>query len=226
VPNTASNASAPTEPLPEAERTGHSRRGAFLSMARGLAWDVGLPVAAYYALHLAGATDWVALLAATGVAAARTLWGVVRHRTLNQFATVMLLVYGIGLLLAFVSGDPRMLLLKSSLVTAAVGAVFLGTAVRGRRPLTLSAAQSFMPARSEALTEMYDGDLDVRRAFRLTSAVWGVGLVAEAVLRLPLVFLLPVEIGVGASEGLFIAAFVGLMVWNGWYIGRVLPGRA
>jgi len=225
VPNIASNTS-PTEPLPAVGRTDHSRRGAFLSMARGLAWDVGLPVAAYYALHLAGVTDWVALLAATAVAAARTLWGVVRHRTLNQFATVMLLVYGIGLLLAFVSGDPRMLLLKSSLVTAAVGAVFLVTAVRGRRPLTLAAAQSFMPARSEALIEMYDGDQDVRRAFRLTSAVWGVGLLAEAVLRIPLVLLLPVEIGVGASEGLFVAAFVGLMVWNGWYIGRVLPGRA
>jgi hypothetical protein len=225
VPNIASNTS-PTEPLPAVERTDHSRRGAFLSMARGLAWDVGLPVAAYYALHLAGVTDWVALLAATAVAAARTLWGVVRHGTLNQFATVMLLVYGIGLLLAFVSGDPRMLLLKSSLVTAAVGAVFLGTALRGKRPLTLAAAQSFMPTRAEALTEMYDGDPDVSRAFRFTSAVWGVGLLAEAVLRIPLVLLLPVEIGVGASEGLFVAAFVGLMVWNGWYIGRVLPGRA
>jgi hypothetical protein len=225
VPNIASNTS-PTEPLPSVQRPDHSRHSAFLSMARGLAWDVGLPVAAYYALHLAGATDWVALLAATAVAAGRTLWGVVRHRTLNQFATVMLLVYGIGLLLAFVSGDPRMLLLKSSLVTAAVGAVFLVTAIRGRRPLTLAAAQSFMPARAEALVEMYDGDPDVRRAFRLTSAVWGVGLLAEAVLRIPLVVLLPVEIGVGASEGLFIAAFVGLMVWNGWYTARVLPGHA
>jgi hypothetical protein len=225
VPHIASNTS-PTEPLSAVHRTDHPRRSAFLSMARGLAWDVGLPVAAYYALHQAGATDWVALLAATAVAAARTLWGVVRHRTLNQFATVMLLVYGIGLLLAFVSGDPRMLLLKSSLVTAAVGAVFLVTAVRGRRPLTLAAAQSFMPARSEAMTEMYDGDLDVRRAFRFTSAVWGVGLLAEAVLRIPLIVLLPVEVGVGASEGLFIAALVGLMVWNGCYIGRLLPGRA
>jgi hypothetical protein len=225
VPNIASNTS-PTEPLPAVQRTADSRRGAYLAMARGLAWDVGLPVATYYALHLAGATDWVALLAATAVAAARTLWGSVRHRTLNQFATVMLLVYGIGLLLAFVSGDPKALLLRSSLVTAAVGAVFLVTAIRGRRPLTLAAAQSFMPARAAALTDMYEGDPDVRKGFRFTSAVWGVGLLAEAVLRIPLVVLLPVEVGVGASEGLFIAAFVGLMTWNGWYIGRVLAGRA
>jgi len=34
-------------------------------MIRGLAWDVGLPLSAYYLLHLVGATDWVALLAGT-----------------------------------------------------------------------------------------------------------------------------------------------------------------
>ena len=53
MPNIASNTS-PTEPQPAVQRTDHSRHGAFLSMARGLAWDVGLPVAAYYALHPEG----------------------------------------------------------------------------------------------------------------------------------------------------------------------------
>ena len=38
---------------------------------RGLAWDVGLPVVTYYALHLLGATDWVALLASALVAGLR-----------------------------------------------------------------------------------------------------------------------------------------------------------
>ncbi|WP_433278078.1 VC0807 family protein [Pseudonocardia xinjiangensis] len=212
--------------MPVDRPTSDPRPNPTLVMVRGLAWDVGLPVAAYYALRLAGATDWVALLAASGIAAARTVWGAVRHRTLNQFAVLMLLVYGIGLLLAFVSGDPKALLLKSSLVTAAVGAVFLVTAILGGRPLTLAAAQSFLPARAEALSERYRSEPHVRRGFRLTSAVWGVGLLAEAVLRIPLVVLLPVDIGVGASEGLFVATFVALMVWNGWYIGRVLATPA
>ena len=34
-------------------------------MVRGLAWDVGLPLVAYYALHFLGASDWVALLTAS-----------------------------------------------------------------------------------------------------------------------------------------------------------------
>jgi hypothetical protein len=191
-----------------------------VTMIRGLAWDVGLPVLTYYALHLLGATDWVALLAATAVAGLRIGWDAVRHRRLNQFAVVMLLIYGIGLALAFVTGDPRTLLLKSSLVTGAVGAVFLVTAIIGRRPLTLSALQSFQPAKAELFAERYRTDPDVRHGFRLTSTVWGVGLLAEALLRLPLVFLLPIDIGYGASEALFVATFVLLIGWTAWYMRR------
>jgi hypothetical protein len=47
-------------------------------MVRGLAWDVGLPVVTYYALHLFGVSDWVALLASTLVAAARIGWVAIR----------------------------------------------------------------------------------------------------------------------------------------------------
>jgi len=196
-----------------------------LTMLRGLLRDIGLPVIAYYALHLLGATDWVALLAASAVAAGRIGWTALRHRALNQFATVMLLVYGIGLALALVTGDPRALLLKNSLVTAAVGVVFLATAAHGRRPLTLSAMQGFAPDRAALLAERYRTDPEVRRGFRLTSAVWGAGLLAEAVLRLPLVYLLPIEVGVGATEGLLVATFVLLGGWNAWYLRRHAPAR-
>jgi hypothetical protein len=61
----------------------------------------------------------------------------IRERTLNLFATVMLIVFGLGLLLTFVSGDPRFLLVKESFVTGAAGIAFLVTAAVGRRPLTL-----------------------------------------------------------------------------------------
>jgi hypothetical protein len=200
--------------------TDHSEAPGPLAMLRGLALDVGLPVVAYYVLHLLGASDWAALLAGSGVAAARIVWSAVRTRQFNAFATVMLLVYGVGFALAFATGDPRTLLLRSSLITAGVGAVFLVTAVRGRRPLTLAAMQSFAPAKAAEAQHEYDTDPDARRTHRLSSAVWGVGLIAEALVRIPLVYLLPIEIGVGATEGLFIGTFVALTVWNGWYVAR------
>ena len=113
-------------------------------MLRGLAWDVGLPLAAYYGLHALGASDWTALLAATGMAGMRIVWVAVRDRRLKLFATMMLVVFGLGVMLSFVSGDARFLLLKDSITTAAVGLAFLVTSLRGT-PLTLAAAQGFRP---------------------------------------------------------------------------------
>ena len=153
-------------------------------MLRGLGWDVGLPVLGYYALHLAGVNDFVALLVASLLAAARIGWVAVRERELNPFATVMLVVFGIGLVLAFVSGDPRFLLLKNSIVTGAVGLVFLVTTLWGR-PLSLAASQSFQPARREEIRREYDTDPLVRRGHRVSSAVWGGVLLGESLVRVP-----------------------------------------
>jgi hypothetical protein len=189
------------------------------AMIRGLAWDVGLPLAAYYALHLLGAGDWAALLTASCVAGARIVWGVARERTLNLFATVMLIVFGLGLVLAMVSGDARFLLLKNSIVTSTVGLTFLATTLRGR-PLTLAALQSFTPGRSTELAEQYRTDPRVRRGHRLSSAVWGAGLLLESIVRMPLIYLLPIDVMVGVSEAMTIATFAGLITWNARYIRR------
>ncbi|HEV7471064.1 MAG TPA: VC0807 family protein [Pseudonocardia sp.] len=192
-----------------------------LGIVRGLAWDVGLPVAVYYALHLLGASDWVALLAATGVAGLRLVWTALRDRALNAFALVMLIVYGIGLVLAFATGDPRLLLLRSSITTAAVGVAFLVSAALGRRPLTLAAQQSFSPGSAAELAEGYRTQPLTRHGHRVSSTVWGAGLVAESVLRIPIVFLLPVDVAVGLSEGLLVATFALLILWNGRYVRRL-----
>ncbi|GAB2730667.1 hypothetical protein ACX801_17435 [Arthrobacter bambusae] len=67
------------------------------TLVRGLAWDVGLPLAAYYVLHLAGATDWVALLTATGAAGCRLLWTALKRHSLNPFAMLMVIIFGLCL---------------------------------------------------------------------------------------------------------------------------------
>jgi hypothetical protein len=188
-------------------------------MLRGLGWDVGLPVVGYYALHLVGVHDFVALLVASALAAVRIVWVAVRERALNPFATVMLVVFGIGLVLALVSGDARFLLLKNSIVSGVIGLVFLATTLFGT-PLTLAASQSFQPARKAEIRRAYDTDPHVRRGHRLCSTVWGVGLVLDALVRVPLVFLLPISVMVGLSEMLSIAVIGGLIAWTIWYIKR------
>lgn len=201
----------------------------------GLASDVGLPLVAYYALHGLGASDWAALLAATAAAGARLTWVALRTRRVTWFAAVMLGAFGVGLTLAFVGGDPRLLLLKDSSTTAVIGAVFL-ISLFGEHPLTLSAAQTWRPTRAGRLGDLYRAEPAARRAFRISALGWGSGLLAESALRVPLIYLLPVDVMAGLSTALMIIAMAGLAVWNAVYITRaarrtpalsiLLPGPA
>lgn len=195
------------------------------TIGRGLAWDVGLPLVAYYALHLAGASDWSALVAGMVVAGLRVARAAIRTRTPNPFAMVMLLSFAMGLTLAFTTGDVRFLLLKDSLTTAAVGLMFLVLAAVGQ-PLTLAAAKTWEPAKAEFLSEQFRTNPAVRRWHLTASLVWGVGLLLEAALRVPLVYLLPVRVMVGLSAGMMILAYAALVAWTGWYLKRARGSRA
>src|ERR1700704_2092578 len=62
----------------------------------GLLWDAGIPVLGFYALHLLGASDWMALLAATLFAGGRVFWVALRSRRITWFAPMMMLVFGGG----------------------------------------------------------------------------------------------------------------------------------
>jgi hypothetical protein len=190
------------------------------SMIRGLAWDVALPLAAYYLLHLAGASDWVALLAGTVAAGIRILWVAARDRAWNAFATVMLVSFLVGLGLAFVSGNPRFLLLKDSVLTGTIGLCFLVSTVVGR-PLTLAAAQGWGEGRSQSLVVGYHTNPLLRRGHRVCSLAWGFGLLAEALIRIPLIYLLPVKVMVGLSTAITVTAVSLLVAFTFGYIRHV-----
>jgi hypothetical protein len=197
--------------------------------------DVGLPLAGFYTLHGLGASDWWALLVATAAAGARLVAVAVWTRRVSWFAAVVLGVFGVGLALALVDGDARFLLLKDSVTTATIGGVFL-VSLLGEHPLTLAGAQAWRPREAGALEALYRDEPGVRRAFRVSALGWGAGLVGEAVLRVPLISLLPLDVAVGASTALMIVAMVGLAAWNALYVTRaarhdpalsvLLPGRA
>ena len=146
-----------------------------------------------------------------------------RHRTLNQFATVMLLVYGIGLALA--AGHRR---------PAGPAAQELADH-RGRRrrlpghrdprapAADAGAMQSFAPDRAAEPRRGATAPTPTSAAgsgsprWCGASACW-----PRPSLRLPLVYLLPIDVSVGATEGLLIATFVLLGGWNVWYLRQAM----
>jgi hypothetical protein len=81
-------------------------------------------------------------------------------------------------------------------------------------------AGSFQPSRREEIRREYDTKPLVRRGHRVSSTVWGAGLLTEALVRIPLVYLLPVSVMVGVGEAMSIATIAGLIGWTIWYVRR------
>jgi hypothetical protein len=198
-------------------------------LIRMMLLDVGLPLLAYYGLHAVGVSDYRALLAGSVVAGLRVAFVALRNRRLDGFAAFLMSLFAVGLALSFVTGDARFMLAKDSVGTAVAGLIFLGTCVVGR-PMMFYAAQRFSATTSEKRAwwnTKWQTSPGFRRGFRVMSVVWGVGLLVEAAVRIPLIYLLPIHVMVGLSTVLQVVAFTLLMVWGGWYGKRMRrSGRA
>ncbi|WP_328604535.1 hypothetical protein OG943_31420 [Amycolatopsis sp. NBC_00345] len=158
--------------------------------------DIALPGAGYYACHLAGADDRVALSVGGAVAAVLTIVEAVRNRRVEIVAAVMLGLFLFGLAATFLTGDPRILVLKDSVVTGAVAFAFIGTTLADR-PLLFLIGRRFEtagdPAAVAAFEDRYATDAPTRRRFTVLSYAWGLGLLLEAAVRTVLCFTLPID---------------------------------
>lgn len=199
--------------------TQSSTRVRLRGIASLLMWEIVPPMLAYYAMRAFGASTYLALIAGALVAGLRALYVLVRERKLDGFAVFLFAFFLIGLGSSLLTGDERFLLAKMSIHTAFAGLVFLGSAML-RRPLTFAAAKRVMSADPAAVASMearWASSARFRRAFYLITLVWAFGMLAEAVVRVGLIYLLPVDAMVGVSNLLVIATIGGLIAWTRWY---------
>lgn len=191
-----------------------------------LLWDVALPLAAYYGLRLAGQSERISLLAGAGLAAIRIAWVAVRDRSFDGFAALLAGVLGVGLVLSLVTGDTKFLLLKESFATATAAIVLLLSCF-GRTPMVLVAVRAGSNAAKRAEIDRLSEEVPAfRRAFTRMSAVWGVALLLEAALRVPLVYTLSADVMNALSVILLLAVIGGLSLWSVRYAGKIQEKHA
>ncbi|MBM7786690.1 VC0807 family protein [Tenggerimyces flavus] len=192
-------------------------------MVVSLVLDIGLALGTYYGLRAFGVSMFAALLAATVVAGIRVVYVAARGRSFDPFAIFLLGTFGIGLILSFFTGDARFLLAKDSAGGAIAGLWFIASCFIGR-PLIFFASRRFQARTPEAQAE-WDGkwrdSAGFRSVMRTMSAVWGVGLVVEAAIKLALVYTFPVDVMVAVSAVMGPATFGLLILWTVWYVMRI-----
>ncbi|MGW2208623.1 VC0807 family protein [Streptomyces sp. NPDC001781] len=163
--------------------------------------DVALPLGSYYVFKEAFGMSTFAALAWSSVGPAlRTVWSLVRKRSANGLALLILTVNVVGLALSFVSGDPRLMLAKDGVVSSTVAIGILVSVALGR-PMMTEGMKPFLvkgdSAKEGAWQRLSTGAAersgDFRRKERAFSLVWGVALLLECVARVVGAYTVPVD---------------------------------
>ena len=173
------------------------------------------PVAGYAVLTGRGVSSLDALALVAVFPLVSIVVGVVRRHRLDWIGGMSLASIVIGLVVGLASHDSRVLLVKDSLITGAIGMAFLGS-LFAPRPLIFVIGRQFT-AHDATAGRRFDErwtSSTVRANTRKMTAVWGVALVCEAALRIALSFVLTPGVLLAMSPVLAAAVFGPLAMWS------------
>jgi hypothetical protein len=107
-----------------------------------------------------------------------------KHRKIDVFGGLMLFTFLLTLILVALGGNEKLLLVRESLITAAVGLIFLCSLLFSR-PIIFYLALRFIGKSDFADNWKYDY---FRFVMRLMTFVWGIILLLEATVRVIMVY--------------------------------------
>ncbi|MGE3913932.1 MAG: VC0807 family protein [Chloroflexota bacterium] len=192
---------------------GFSMRGMLVTLLP----NVVLPWIIYQWLTSRGVSTISALMATAVVPLAVTLYSWLRDRRVDALGIMTLAFVAIGLVTSLISGDPIFYLVKESLLTGVWGLIMLGSLLASR-PLTFYFGRQFMSGGDPERAAFFDRLWEVpefRALQRKLSIIWGGGLIAEALVRVGLVYALPIPVFliVSPAMGLGVTALlIGMSV--------------
>jgi hypothetical protein len=194
------------------------RAGRRASRARLVLASVGAAAACAVTIlaSVAGASTTESIVAGTAVIAVCTVLLLsADHRQLDTFAVLVLVELAVSVILAVVSSDPRFVLARPAAYTAVAGIYALAT-VR-TKPFMIAVTRPFAsggnPARAEAFDRAWDESAKFRKAERLMTALLGIMLLAEAALRVILVYSEPEQAVLKASLVSQLPALALFILW-------------
>src|SRR5215831_9121446 len=201
------------------------QRPGLAAALRPLAIDVGIPLATYYLLRDAfGVSLWLSLALSSIGPAVRSVAGLVAGREPNVLAMLMLAVTLAGITVSFLTGDPRAMIAKDSIVSSVIAFAILGS-VAVRRPLMSAGLKPYLTRgnaeRLAAWDRLSSTSARFRRLELAFSTIWGVVLLAECAARLVGAYTLPVATMVWLGTVFALGAIGLAMVVGGAAAGPI-----
>lgn len=168
-----------------------------------------LPFLLYQLLKRDGVATVLALVAGSIFPLVYSFWGWARTRRLDFIAGVSLFFIVLSAAASLISGSTRFTLLKESFFTGVFGLVFLGSLLAAR-PLMFYVARQFGTGGDPERMGQWNARWQYpgfQRAMRVMTAIWGVVFVADALIRVGLVFVLSTSAFLVVSQVIFYSMF-------------------
>ena len=199
-----------------------NHKAMIVSLLQTTLLDIGATIALFSIARANGASDVVAYLV-SGIGPLVSI-GIeyLRHRRIDTFGVAVIVLVVVSAAVSLIgSTDPKMLLLKDSVLTGAIGlAILLTLTPLFARPLMFYFGRKFGTDGTDEGV-LYWNSLwkfpGFRHSQRVITAVWGVGFMVEAALKTGWVLLLPFDTAFMLNQIGPLAATIGLMVWTAVY---------
>ncbi|GGP00802.1 VC0807 family protein [Wenjunlia tyrosinilytica] len=185
-----------------------------LKMLFMLVVDLGFPIVIYYVLRSAGVGNILALTVGSLVPATSSVITFARERKVDALGAFVTALMALSIAASLITDSPRFLLVKDGWLTGAAGMGFLAT-LRGRRPLAFTFSRPLLERQfsdsSGSWDELWERVPRFRRIWRVSTVIWGVGLLIDAAVRAVMAYTLPVDV-VPALGGAQYGVFTVLML--------------
>jgi len=203
----------------DAERTAGTRpaaRDRLRPIAKVLILDIAAPLAVYSLLRANGMSTVTALVLSGVIPALGVTAGIVRHHRLDVVGALVLAGIVVGTVLGLITHSPRLVLLEGSVPTAVLGVACLGSLCT-RRPLMFGFALEFIgpdTPNGREMTSLWQYE-EYRRIFRVITAVWGVGFLLEAAVRVVIVYNASTGTALASSK---VTPFIWVSALSAWTV--------
>jgi hypothetical protein len=185
--------------------------------------DLVAPLAIFYALRAGGAGNVPALILAAVVPGLHEAIHFIRTREHDSLAIFLMGMTVIGIAATLGTGSPRLLLAKDGLLTLVSGVWFLAS-IRGSRPLGYRFTRPLLEGRGTFGTasweSLWQADPRFRRIWNVATAVWGIGLIVDAGIRVGMAYALPVAVVPALNTAQWVVMFLVIQLITNIYYTR------
>jgi len=166
--------------------------------------------------------DVIALIASAVPPLVWSIYELVKTRRLDALSVLVVaaIVFTVGA--TAMGGSARLIQIRDAMVTGLVGVMFLGSLAM-KRPMIFYLARATMARNTASGAAEFEAAWEqkgVPEAFRMLTAVWGVGLIFQTAVMCWLAWIWPI------GRYLLLSPFIGygifglLMGWSLWYRAR------